>query len=113
MPAPQYYFGPGNANTPLGTPDDKWAGINAKTATIDTFKNIGSKSMPVYFDENGLPQPATSIGCDDTSAAKYVILEKKDNGDIVLRPTSNSSSSGEDVVIATDDDIDQLSDKFA
>lgn len=55
------YFGPGGQTVMLGSETDKWAGINAKNATIDSFKNVGSTTTPVYFDTNGVPKPATSI----------------------------------------------------
>lgn len=56
------YFGPGQQDMTLGRDDDKWQGVFAKKATIDEFKNIGDKASPVYFDENGQPQPVTEFG---------------------------------------------------
>lgn len=54
------YIGPGGQNVAFGNESDKWVEINAKSATIDTFKGVGNASTPVYFDENGVPKPVTS-----------------------------------------------------
>ena len=56
------YFGPGGQSMTLGKSDDKWAGVVAAEATIDSFKSKGSASTPVYFDANGVPQAVTSYG---------------------------------------------------
>ena len=55
------YFGPGRQSVALGSESDKWAKVNAIDAGIDSFKNKGNTSTPVYFDENGIPQAVTSI----------------------------------------------------
>ncbi len=56
------YFGPGGQSMTLGKSDDKWAGVVATAATIDSFKSKGSATTPVYFDANGVPQAVTSYG---------------------------------------------------
>lgn len=55
------YFGPGGQSVTLGSESDKWAGVNATDASIDSFKSKGNSTTPVYFDENGVPQAVTSI----------------------------------------------------
>ena len=88
------YFGPGGQSMTLGKSDDKWAGVVAGNATIDTFKNKGDASTPVYFDSNGLPQPATSVKADTLTNPRTISLTGAVTG-------SASFDGSGDVSIAT------------
>ena len=68
------YFGPGGQSVTLGSESDKWAGLSTMTATIDSFKNIGNTKTPVYFDENGIPQPTTGSNSVSTGARVVVYV---------------------------------------
>ena len=65
------YFGPGGQSVTLGSESDKWAGVNATDASIDSFKSKGNSTTPVYFDENGVPQAVTS-SMEDTELKQEV-----------------------------------------
>ncbi len=83
------YFGPGGQSVTLGSEIDKWAGLNATSASIDSFKSVGNASTPVYFDENGVPQAVTS-SMDDTELKKEVASIK----DTVTEITEGSTAVG-------------------
>ena len=91
------YFGPGGQSMTLGKSDDKWAGVVASNATIDTFKSKGDASTPVYFDSNGLPQPATSVKADTLTNPRTISLTGAVTGSASFDGSKNISISVSDV----------------
>lgn len=92
------YFGPGGQSVTLGSESDKWAGLSTTTATIDSFKNIGDTKTPVYFDENGVPQPTTGSSSASTGARVIVYVAKNTT---VTCIDSNSNIIGEKTADST------------